>query len=39
MNWLDTGTKSTLQKEPESKLAPPKAGEFDLILFKEGADC
>lgn len=38
MNWLDTETKSILWKEPESKLAPPKAGEFDLILFKEGTD-
>lgn len=38
MNWLDTETKSILWKEPEPKLATPKAGEFDLILFKEGMD-
>lgn len=38
MNWLDTETKSILWKEPEPKLAPPKAGEFALVLLKEGKD-
>lgn len=38
MNWLDTETKSILWKEPELKLAPPKAGEFALVLLKEGKD-
>lgn len=38
MNWLDTEIKSILWKKPEPKLAPPKAGEFDLILFEEGTD-
>ncbi len=38
MNWLDTETKSILCRELEPKLAPPKAGEFDLILLKEGMD-
>jgi hypothetical protein len=38
MNWLDTETKSILWKEPETKLAPPKAGEFALVLLKEGKD-
>ncbi len=38
MNWLDTETKSILWKEPAPKLAPPKAGEFALVLLKEGKD-
>ena len=38
MNWLDTETKSILWKEHEPKLAPPKAGEFGLVLLRKGAD-
>jgi len=36
MNWLDTETKAILQKEDESKLAPPKAAEFALLLIRKG---
>jgi hypothetical protein len=38
MNWLDTETKAILQKKPDTKLAPPKSGEFALVLLKKGAD-
>jgi hypothetical protein len=38
MNWLDTETKEILQKDPEQKTAPSKAGEFALILIREGTD-
>jgi len=38
MNWLDTETKAILQKTPEPKLAPPKAGEFALVLLQQGMD-
>jgi hypothetical protein len=36
MNWLDTQTKEILQKEHDSKLSPPKVGEFALILVRKG---
>src|SRR6185437_3719363 len=36
MNWLDTETKAILQKEPEPKLAPPKAAEFGLVMLLKG---
>jgi hypothetical protein len=38
MNWLDTETKAILQKEEEPKFAPPKAGEFGLVLLRKGND-
>ena len=38
MNWIDPQTKEILQKEPEPKLAPPKAGEFALVLLRRGPD-
>jgi len=38
MNWLDTETKAILQKKPEEKLAPPKVGEFALVLLRKGTD-
>ena len=38
MNWLDTETKSILQKDYEPKLAPPKAAEFGLVLLRKGSD-
>ena len=38
MNWLDTETKTILQKDHERKLAPPKAAEFALILIRKGPD-
>ena len=38
MNWLDTETKAILQREVEPKLAPPKAGEFGLVLLRKGDD-
>lgn len=36
MNWLDTETKAILQKSDDPKLAPPKAGEFALVLLQKG---
>jgi hypothetical protein len=38
MNWLDTETKAILQKEDDSKLAPPMAAEFGLVLLRKGGD-
>jgi len=38
MNWLDTETKAILQQEYDPKLAPPKVGEFALVLLQKGAD-
>ena len=38
MNWLDTETKAILQREPEPPLAPPKSGEFALVLIRSGTD-
>ncbi|HSH95093.1 MAG TPA: hypothetical protein VK968_13160 [Roseimicrobium sp.] len=38
MNWLDTETKAILHKEPDEKLAPPKAGEFALVVLEWGKD-
>ncbi len=38
MNWLDTETKSILQKEHDPKLAPSKAVEFGLVLLRKGVD-
>ena len=38
MNWLDTETKSILQKAHEPKSAPPKAAEFALVLLRKGTD-
>jgi len=38
MNWLDTETKSILQKEHEWKLAPPRAAGFALVLIRKGTD-
>src|SRR5215472_6150244 len=38
MNWLDTQTKELLQKVPDERPAPPKTGEFALVLLREGLD-
>ncbi|HEX4351201.1 MAG TPA: hypothetical protein VH251_12475 [Verrucomicrobiae bacterium] len=38
MNWLDTETKAILRGTHQPKLAPPKAGEFALILLRKGSD-
>jgi hypothetical protein len=38
MNWLDTETKAILQRERELPIAPPKVGEFALVLGSKGAD-
>lgn len=38
MNWLDTETKTILQKEHDPKLAPAKVAEFALVLLRKGSD-
>jgi hypothetical protein len=38
MNWLDTQTKELLQKVPDERPAPPKTGEFALVLIRQGQD-
>jgi len=38
MNWLDTQTREILQKVNDTKLAPPKAADFALVLVREGSD-
>jgi hypothetical protein len=38
LNWLDTETRGVLGNGGDPKLAPPKSGEFALVLIKKGAE-
>ena len=38
MSWLSTETKGILQKDYDPKPAPPKAGEFGLLLLQKVSD-